>query len=99
MKRTSTIFPSEPATSAGSFLKASRLLFGFGGFFVFFFLFCCAFLFDKMFDILAGLEEGIRTPKPGYKSITVKSEIYDYFYNEWLKVKEEYTIEKGIRSF
>ncbi len=38
-------------------------------------------------------------PKEGYKSITVKTEIYDYFYNEWLKVKEEYTISKGIRSF
>jgi len=39
------------------------------------------------------------TPKKGYKSITVKVEVYDYFYNEWLKVREEYAIEKGIRSF
>ncbi|MCW4019083.1 MAG: hypothetical protein NWF00_10475 [Candidatus Bathyarchaeota archaeon] len=38
-------------------------------------------------------------PKQGFKSITVKAEIYDYFYNEWLKVKDEYTIKKGIRSF
>jgi len=38
-------------------------------------------------------------PKPGYKSITVKAEIYDYFFNEWLKVKEEYAISRGIRSF
>jgi hypothetical protein len=38
-------------------------------------------------------------PKAGYKSITVKAEIYDYFFNEWLKVKEDYTISKGIRSF
>ncbi len=29
----------------------------------------------------------------------MKTEIYDYLYNEWLKVKEEYTINKGIRSF
>ncbi len=29
----------------------------------------------------------------------MKAEIYDYFFNEWLKVKEQYTIEKGIRSF
>jgi len=29
----------------------------------------------------------------------VKAEIYDYFFTEWLKVKEQYTIEKGIRSF
>jgi hypothetical protein len=38
-------------------------------------------------------------PKKGYKSITVKAEVYDYFFKEWLKVKEEYTIKKGIRSF
>ncbi len=38
-------------------------------------------------------------PKKGYKSITLKNETYDYFFNEWLKVKEEYTIKKGIRSF
>jgi hypothetical protein len=43
--------------------------------------------------------EGIRTPKKGYKSITVKAEIYDYFFKEWLKVKDEYTPKKGIRSF
>ncbi len=29
----------------------------------------------------------------------MKEEICDYFYNGWLKVKEEYTINKGIRSF
>jgi hypothetical protein len=39
------------------------------------------------------------TPKHGYKSITVKTEIYDHFFNEWLKVKEEYAITQGIRSF
>ena len=44
-------------------------------------------------------KEGNSTPKQGYKSITVKAEIYDYFYSEWLRVKEEYTITKGIRSF
>jgi hypothetical protein len=38
-------------------------------------------------------------PKKGFKSITVKSEVYEYFFNEWLKVKEEYAIKKGIRSF
>jgi hypothetical protein len=42
---------------------------------------------------------GKKTPKKGYKSITVKAEVYDYFFNEWLKVKEEYSIKKGIRSF
>ena len=39
------------------------------------------------------------TPKKGYKSITVKTEVYDYFFNEWLNVKDEYEINKGIRSF
>jgi hypothetical protein len=29
----------------------------------------------------------------------VKAEVYDYFFSEWLKVKEEYAIKKGIRSF
>ena len=29
----------------------------------------------------------------------MKTEVYDYFYSEWLKVKEEYAIKKGIRSF
>ncbi len=38
-------------------------------------------------------------PKKGYKSITVKAEVYDYFFKEWLKVKEEYAIRKGIHSF
>jgi hypothetical protein len=38
-------------------------------------------------------------PKKGYKTITVKAEIYDYFFNEWLRVKDEYGIKKGIRSF
>jgi hypothetical protein len=38
-------------------------------------------------------------PKKGYKTITVKAEVYDYFFNEWLKVKKEYAIAKGIRSF
>jgi len=29
----------------------------------------------------------------------VKADVYDYFFKEWLRVKEEYAIEKGIRSF
>jgi hypothetical protein len=40
-----------------------------------------------------------QTPKKGYKSITVKAEVYDYFFKEWLRVKEEYAIKKGIHSF
>ncbi len=35
------------------------------------------------------------TPKKGYKSITVKTEVYDYFFKEWLKVKDEYVYKKG----
>jgi len=42
---------------------------------------------------------GNKTPKKGYKSITVKADVYNYFFRDWLKVKEEYTIKKGIRSF
>jgi len=38
-------------------------------------------------------------PRKGYKSITVTQSVYDYFYNEYVKVKEEYAIKKGIRSF
>ena len=45
------------------------------------------------------LKRGNKTPKKGYKTITVKAEVYDYFFNEWLKIKEEYAIKKGIRSF
>jgi hypothetical protein len=40
-----------------------------------------------------------KTPKKGYKSITVKVDVYNYFFKEWLKVKEQYTAEKRIRSF
>ena len=45
------------------------------------------------------LKRGTITPKKGYKSITVKAEVYDYFFKQWLEVKEEYAIKKGIRSF
>lgn len=38
-------------------------------------------------------------PRKGYKSITVSQKVYDYFYKEYVKVKEEYAIKKGIRSF
>jgi len=38
-------------------------------------------------------------PRKGYKTITVKAEVYDYFLKEWLKVKKEYVINKGIHSF
>jgi len=42
---------------------------------------------------------GNNTPIKGYKSITVKDDVYNYFFKEWLKVKEEYAIKKGVRSF
>jgi hypothetical protein len=52
-----------------------------------------------MYVRILTIEGNTNTPKKGYKSITVKAEVYDYFFNEWLKVKEEYAIKKGIRSF
>jgi len=45
------------------------------------------------------IEREHKTPKKGYKSITVKTEVYNYFFTEWLKVKEEYAIKRGIHSF
>lgn len=38
-------------------------------------------------------------PKKGFKSITVSEKVYDYLYKEYLKVKDEYAVKKGIRSF
>ena len=29
----------------------------------------------------------------------MKTEVYDYFFKEWLRVKDEYVIRRGIRSF
>lgn len=52
-----------------------------------------------MYGRLLSKEGNMRVPKKGYKTITVKAEIYDFFFTEWLKVKEEYAIKKGIRSF
>jgi len=43
----------------------------------------------------SGRVRGWKTPKKGYKSITVKTEVYDYFFTEWLKVKDEYAIKKA----
>jgi hypothetical protein len=44
-------------------------------------------------------ERETQTPKKGYKSITVKTDVYSYFLNEWLKVKDEYAIKKRIHRF
>ena len=38
-------------------------------------------------------------PKKGFKSITVQEKVYDHFWQEWQKVKDEYAVKKGIRSF
>jgi hypothetical protein len=38
-------------------------------------------------------------PKKGFKTITVKAEVSDYFFSEWLKVKDEYTIKKAFEVF
>lgn len=37
-------------------------------------------------------------PKKGFKSITVKENVYNYFMDEYKKVKDEMAV-KGIRSF
>jgi len=37
-------------------------------------------------------------PRKGFKSITVKEEVYDYFWDLWQKNKEEYR-KQGITSF
>jgi hypothetical protein len=52
-----------------------------------------------MYVRLLSTEGNLKTPKIGYKSITVKTEVYDYLFKEWLKVKDEYAIKKGIHSF
>lgn len=38
-------------------------------------------------------------PRKGWKSITVKESVYQYFKNEWEKNKEEYRLKFGITSF
>jgi len=37
-------------------------------------------------------------PRKGFKSITVKEEVYDYFWDLWQRNKEEYR-KQGITSF
>jgi hypothetical protein len=37
-------------------------------------------------------------PKKGYKTITVKAEVYDYYHSTWQQRKKEYNI-KGVNSF
>lgn len=38
-------------------------------------------------------------PEEGYKSITVKKDVYDYLMSQYKKVKKEWLIKKGINSF
>lgn len=38
-------------------------------------------------------------PRKGWKSITVTEKVYNYFWEEWQKVKEEYRLKHGITSF
>ena len=38
-------------------------------------------------------------PEEGYKSITVKKDVYDYLMNQYKKVQKEWLIKKGINSF
>lgn len=41
---------------------------------------------------------GTILPKKGYKSITVKQEVYDYYHAQWQQNKQKYAI-KGVNSF
>lgn len=38
-------------------------------------------------------------PRKGWKSITVKASVYEYFWREWEKRAEEYRLKHGITSF
>jgi hypothetical protein len=38
-------------------------------------------------------------PRKGYKSITVKEEVYDFLMEDYKKQKKEWLIRKGISSF
>jgi len=38
-------------------------------------------------------------PAKGFKSITVREEVYNYFWEEWQTAKKKYPLEKGITSF
>jgi len=38
-------------------------------------------------------------PAPGFKSITVRQDVYDYFMEEYKKRKVENRLEDGITSF
>ena len=37
-------------------------------------------------------------PRKGFKTITVKENVYNYFFNEWKERRQELEV-KGIRSF
>jgi hypothetical protein len=37
-------------------------------------------------------------PRKGFKTITVKENVYDYFFKEWQERRQELEV-KGIRSF
>jgi len=38
-------------------------------------------------------------PAPGFKSITVKDDVYGYFFKKWKKEQKKLRREKGITSF
>lgn len=40
-----------------------------------------------------------KMPRKGWSSITVPDEVYNYFFEEWKKHKEEYRLKYGITSF
>jgi hypothetical protein len=34
-----------------------------------------------------------------YKTLSFKTEVHDYFFSEWLKVRDEFAYKNAIRSF
>jgi len=38
-------------------------------------------------------------PAKGFKTITVKDNVYDFLFSEWEKSKDKLRLEKGITSF
>lgn len=38
-------------------------------------------------------------PKPGWKSITVTDDVYNYFHDEYLKRKKQRRLQEGVTSF
>lgn len=38
-------------------------------------------------------------PRPGYRSLTIREEVYTYLWNEYINSKKEWLMKNGITSF